>query len=121
MHLTAEKPAAMLAPDALPALRKTTARLQKACEDFEALFAKQLLASAQTSPTGDTLFGSDAASSVVDEMFHTHLAQTIGRTRGLGLADMLARELQKTVQIIEQATADQSSGAPDLRAKEGVQ
>ena len=88
MKIEAQQTAALAAQQ-----RPHTERLEQACADFEAIFVKQLLDTAQPAPSGDGLFGSDSASRVVQEMHSGYLSKAIGRAQGLGIADLMLRQL----------------------------
>jgi peptidoglycan hydrolase FlgJ len=71
--------------------------LRSAAQDFEALFVRQLLATMRRSvPEGNSDMkgtGSEIYESMLDAEFANHIAKS---GRGLGLADMLMRQFEKT-------------------------
>jgi flagellar protein FlgJ len=72
------------------------AALKEAARQFESLFTQMLLKSmreANQSFGEDSLFGSDQAD-LYQDMFDQQIALQMSRGRGLGLADMLVRQLQ---------------------------
>lgn len=86
-------------PKALGALRSDAkaqdpAALKEVARQFESLFTQMLLKSMrETNKTfGDSLFGSDQADFYQD-MFDSQLAVHLSQGKGLGLADMLVRQL----------------------------
>lgn len=83
------------------------AALKEAARQFEALFTQMLLKSmraANQSFGEDSLFGSDQAD-MYQDMFDDQMALQMSKGRGLGLADMLVRQLQGGVQAAEQTAA----------------
>lgn len=69
--------------------------LKAAAKQFEAMFVKQLLKSAHDAKVGDDLMGSDQGEFYQD-MFDNQIAQTMAQGRGLGIADLLVRQLQQS-------------------------
>ncbi|HEX7115020.1 MAG TPA: flagellar assembly peptidoglycan hydrolase FlgJ [Steroidobacter sp.] len=99
--MTAPIDAAFFAdPRALSALKrdaKTSSpeALKEAARQFESLFTQMLLKSMREAGKsfGDSLFGSEEGDFYQD-MFDQQMAVHLSRGRGLGLADMLVRQLQ---------------------------
>lgn len=84
-------------PQGLAALRRDAkqadpAALREAARQFEGIFTQMMLKSMRTATPQDPLFGSDSQAFYQD-MFDTQLAQQLSRGKGLGLADMLVRQL----------------------------
>jgi peptidoglycan hydrolase FlgJ len=78
--------------------------LKEAARQFESLFTQMLLKSmreANKSFGEDSMFGSDQAD-MYQDMFDDQMALQMSKGRGLGLADMLVRQLQGGVQPTEQ-------------------
>jgi flagellar protein FlgJ len=93
------------------------AALREAARQFESLFAQMLLRSmreANKSFGGDSLFGSDQADFYQD-MFDSQMALHLSKGKGLGLADMLIRQLTMT-QGGSQATDAPASAPQATRA-----
>lgn len=84
------------AAESLPRPRQEQ-MLRRACQDFEAIFVKQLLSSARPGDAQDGLFGSSVADEIMWDMHNSHLAEDISRRRGLGLGEMLFAELRKAL------------------------
>jgi flagellar protein FlgJ len=85
-------------PAGLDGLKRNAAEqspqaLREAARQFESLFTNMMLKSMRSATEGDPLFGSDQADFYQD-MFDQQLAVELGKGRGLGLADMLVRQLQ---------------------------
>ena len=69
--------------------------LREAARQFESLFTQMLLKSmreANKSFGEDSLFGSDQAD-IYQDMFDDQMAMQLSKGKGLGLADMLVRQL----------------------------
>lgn len=80
------------------------AALKAAAKQFEAMFVKQLLKSAHDAKVGDDLMGSDQGDFYQD-MFDNQIAQTMSQGRGLGIADLLVRQLQQSKMVATDASA----------------
>jgi flagellar protein FlgJ len=70
--------------------------LREVARQFESVFAKMMLTSMRqaSSSVGDSLFGSDQTQ-FYQGMFDDQLSLELTKGKGLGLADMLVRQLQK--------------------------
>ncbi len=91
--------------------------LKEAARQFESLFTQMLLKSmreANKSFGEDSLFGSDQADMYRD-MFDDQIAMQLSKGKGLGLADMLVRQLQGGVGATEQTPATASSSPSAIR------
>ena len=85
--------------------------LKEAARQFESLFTQMLLKSmreANKSFGEDSLFGSDQGD-MYQDMFDDQIAMQLSKGKGLGLADMLVRQLQGGVQSTEKISAPASS------------
>ena len=82
--------AGQLGPQTREQLRKA---IDKASMEFEATFAKQMVAVAREASSGDALFGDDPAADYVADMQDTALANALAGSRTLGVARLLARQL----------------------------
>ena len=81
------------------AKEQAPAALKEAARQFESLFTQMLLKSmreANKSFGEDSLFGSDQAD-MYQDMFDDQIAMQLSRGKGLGLADMLVKQLQQGV------------------------
>jgi flagellar protein FlgJ len=80
--------------------------LRQVAKQFESVFAKMMLTSMRqaSSSFGDPIFGSDQTK-FVQGMFDDQLSIEMTKGRGLGLADMLVRQLQKTPGFAKPADA----------------
>ena len=85
----------------LTALRKDArkdpqATLRKVAHQFESLYIKMMLKSMRQASLGDPIFDSDN-SKMYRDMFDNQLAMDMSDHGGIGLADMLVRQLQRYV------------------------
>lgn len=90
--------------------------LKEAARQFESLFTQMLLKSmreANQSFGEDSLFGSDQAD-MYQDMFDDQIAMQMSKGKGLGLADMLVRQLQGGVGSMSQG--QEASAAANTQA-----
>ena len=80
------------------------ATLREVARQFESIFTKMMLSSMRDASFGDPLFGSDQAD-MYQDMMDDQMAVQLSQGRGLGLADMLIRQLS-------QGGAGASAGVP---------
>jgi flagellar protein FlgJ len=69
--------------------------LKEAAKQFESLFTRMLLKSMRSTSLGDSLFDSEQTKFYQD-MFDDQMAVHLSQGEGLGLADMLVRQLQQS-------------------------
>ena len=74
--------------------------IKKVAEQFEALFLQMMLKSMRDASFGDELFDS-SQSDIYRDMFDQQIAITMSKRRGLGMADMLERQLTKGTEITD--------------------
>lgn len=92
--------------------------LKEAARQFESLFTQMLLKSmreANRSFGENSLFGSDQGD-MYQDMFDDQIAMQLSKGKGLGLADMLVRQLQGGVQSTEKTSAPDAS-APSANSQ----
>lgn len=100
--------------------------LKAAAQQFESLFTQMLLKSmreANKSFGGDSLFGSDQAEFYQD-MFDDQIAMHLSKGKGLGLADMLIRQLASSGAVPAPTSDTQATtevGKAEASAPTGVQ
>jgi flagellar protein FlgJ len=82
--------------------------LRAAAKQFESLFTKMMLESMRSASMGDPMFGSDQGD-MYQDMADDQLAIQLSQGRGLGLADMLIRQLSGGA---SGTTATHSSSGP---------
>jgi len=87
--------------------------LRQVAKQYESLFARMMIKSMRDAVGKDPIFGSDQAQSY-QEMYDDQLSLEITKGHGLGLADMLVRQMQKLSGAQAGATpgATGSTGAP---------
>ncbi|HBN09720.1 MAG TPA: hypothetical protein DD435_14060 [Cyanobacteria bacterium UBA8530] len=71
-------------------------KLKKACKDFEAIMVGQLLALAQPKRSSETLGGS-STDQTYQGMLYDELAKRISAGPGMGVAEVLYRQLKDQV------------------------
>src|ERR1700744_6659547 len=76
------------------AAKNDPAAIRKVAQQFESMFTRMMLKSMRDSVGTDPLFGSDAEKTY-QGMYDDQLAIQMSKGRGLGLADMLVRQLQR--------------------------
>jgi peptidoglycan hydrolase FlgJ len=91
MRPTTATPSTAQSADALS--RRAQLGLKKACQGFEAIFIREMLATARSTSLGDGILGGDNASEITDTLRDDALADTISGGGGLGVAQVLEREL----------------------------
>jgi flagellar protein FlgJ len=84
--------------------------LREAAHQFESLFTNMMLKSMRSATGEDPLFGSDQADFYQD-MFDQQLAVQLGKGKGLGLADMLVRQLMGGTVAAPDGPAANQAGA----------
>jgi peptidoglycan hydrolase FlgJ len=72
------------------------AKARDAAQQFEALLIGQILRSAREGESGWLGSGGDSASSCATDMAEQQLATVLAQRGGLGLAEVIAKGLQKT-------------------------
>src|SRR6201998_4796333 len=114
LHASAEAAASATDFGQLAALRAAAQRkdpqaLHKAAQQFEALFTEMLLKSADQTKFGDDLTGQQG--DFYKDMYNQQMALHLSSGKGLGLADMLVRQLGGAAAMQPQAAAAKSAAA----------
>lgn len=73
------------------------AKLRKACQDFEAIFIKQMLTSMKNTIDRSGLSDGGFAEEIYDDMLYDEYANKMAKTAGFGISDMLYRQLTSTI------------------------
>ncbi len=81
-------------------------RLRDAAQDFEAIFARQIMKHLRSGIIGDGMFGSGAAGEIYSDMMDNAIADKISERGDLGLADVLYRQLIKRIEPLGVPEAD---------------
>jgi len=69
------------------------ARLRQACQEFESLFLAHLLKTMRESSTEEGFFGEGLGSDIYQSLFEAEVARKMAQAGGMGLADLLYRNL----------------------------
>ena len=85
-----------ITPAAPPATTKELKGLKKACEQFEAVFAKQLL-SEMRKGTEETQMGDQAGSAIYKDMMDQAIGDSIAHQGALGIGQMLYKQFAAQV------------------------
>jgi flagellar protein FlgJ len=97
------------------AAQRDPAAIRRVAEQFESMFTRMMLKSMRDAVGTDPVFGSDQQK-MYQEMADDQLSVQLSKGKGLGLADMLIRQLQKMgVQGAEAAAASRRSTASAQR------
>ncbi len=70
-------------------------RLREACAGFEAIFVHQLLKEMRRSIPPDPFFGKSLQRDIYTSMFDMELANKVARGKGLGIGDLLYKQLSR--------------------------
>jgi flagellar protein FlgJ len=81
--------------------------LREAARQFESVFTRMMLESMRSASMGDSLFDSQE-SGFYRDMFDDQLAVEMSRGRGIGLAEVLVRQLQQAGAVPADAPAQQA-------------
>lgn len=84
--------------------------LREVARQFESIFTKMMLDGMRSASFGDPLFGSDQGD-MYQDMMDDQLAVEMSQGRGLGLADLLIRQLSGGAQSIAGGPGDVAGGA----------
>jgi len=101
------------------AASKDPAAIRKVAEQFESMFTSMMLKSMREANGPDPVFGSDQEQ-MYQGMFDDQLALQMSHGKGLGLADMLIRQLQK-MGVAGAASAAGAGAGADAQAAAGGQ
>ncbi len=98
----------------LQALKRSAAKddpaaIRKVAQQFESMFTRMMLKSMRDAVGTDPIFGSDEEKTY-QGMYDDQLALQLSKGRGLGLADMLVKQLQRTA-AAGAASAGTATGA----------
>ena len=73
-----------------------SARLEKACMDFESIFINQMLKASDTGVAGDSGFLKGNDGKIIKSMFNEKLADTMSSGGGIGLGEVLFEQLKSS-------------------------
>ncbi|QSX77621.1 flagellar assembly peptidoglycan hydrolase FlgJ [Agrilutibacter solisilvae] len=89
-----------------PAQGSSRSRIEQAARELETQFAQMLIKSMRSATPGDPMLGGNTT---YREMYDQQLARELGKGRGLGLAPMIVRQLERSTQQAASATTTPSS------------
>ena len=94
-------PALTLGTGRTPALNKTSdpAAAKKTAEDFEAFFLSQMFEHMFSGIEPDALFGGGQGEEVFRSMMFQEYGKAVARQGGIGLADMVQKEIIKLQEV----------------------
>jgi flagellar protein FlgJ len=92
--------------------------LREVARQFESVFTKMMLESMRSASFGDPLFGSDQSDQYRD-MFDDQMAVQLTQGRGIGLADMLIRQLSQGGQGAAPAVGGEAAETNAVDGKSG--
>lgn len=100
----------LTAPTAPAASERNTEkeRLQKACQDFEAIMLKSLLKEMRAGVPQDGLLGTDSGREMMQDLMDQEVALQMARTQGIGIGDRLYETFRRHLG----ATAPQPATLP---------
>ncbi|HWR38001.1 MAG TPA: rod-binding protein [Patescibacteria group bacterium] len=71
-------------------------KLRKVCQDMEAVFLNMLMSQMRATIPKDPLLGESNAQNIMQSMLDTEMTKNMAKAGGIGLADMLYRQLSPT-------------------------
>lgn len=89
---------------------KQDKKLKEACRGFEAMFLEIMYRQMRKTVPENTLFGKSHAQEIWEDMRDSEMMKNLAESGGLGLGDMLYRQLAPSVLAQENGTAAKSSG-----------
>ena len=82
-------------------------KLKEACQGFEAMFMELMYKKMRDTVPEDSLFGNSNANKIWQSMLDSELMQQGAKAGGMGLADMLYKQLKP--QVMAQATIEKNA------------
>jgi flagellar protein FlgJ len=76
-----------------PKARNDQDKLERACDDFEALFVKYMMQQMRKTIPKDGLFGQSQAENIYTGMLDDEVAKSVSHGRGLGLAKAMYEQM----------------------------
>jgi flagellar protein FlgJ len=115
MAIDSLKPSFYADPAGLTALKRGAAAqtpdaIRETARQFESLFTTMMLKSMRDATPHDSLFGSDQQDFYQD-MFDQQMAVQLSKGKGLGLADVLVRQLMQSAGVTEDVGGASGAGA----------
>lgn len=87
------------------------AKLKAACRDMEAVFLNLMLKQMRETVPKGNLLGNSREEQTLTSMLDTELTKNMAKAGGMGLADMLYRQLSKTSAAVTTVTTDKSQAS----------
>ena len=91
--------------------------LRKVCADFESIFIEKMLSSMRNTVDDSSLFGKGLGSDIYQGMFDTEMAKEMAGSGGMGIGDLLYREL---VEKIGNETGSEETDAKKPVSLQGI-
>ena len=104
--------------DSTAAAAKEDKALKAACKSFEAMFINMMYREMRSTVHEDSLFGEDNATKIFEYMRDSELSKQMAEAGGIGLGDMLYRQLSP--QVTKKAQAEAQTAAA-IRAQQAQQ
>jgi peptidoglycan hydrolase FlgJ len=70
-------------------------KLQEACQDFEAIFVKQMLDAMRDTVNKTSLFGRNMAEDIFEDMLYDEYAKEMSKNTKLGISEMMFKQLSQ--------------------------
>lgn len=77
--------------------KKDESKLKKACEDFEGYYLQQLFSEMRKTVPDSGLLEKSQGRGIYEDMLYEEYAKNISKGKGLGISDMLYKQLSKTI------------------------
>lgn len=87
------------------------AKLKAACQDMEAVFLNMMLSRMRDTVPKGNLLGNSREEQTLTAMLDTELTKNMAKAGGMGLADMLYRQLNKTAAAVTPAADNKSQAS----------
>ena len=96
-HVKAAQPLSYEPKHPMTAADKESKKLREACEGFEAMFLSMMYKQMRATVPKDGLFGHSNAIDIFEDLRDTELMNAAAKSGGIGLADMMFKQLSPTV------------------------
>ncbi len=93
-------------------LEQQKQRLRDASQDFEAIFARQLMKNMRSGLTENSMFGSGVEGEIFSDMMDNAVAEKIAERGDLGIGDALYKELVKRLELEMNSKAAEEQKKP---------
>ena len=77
--------------------KKDDTKLKKACQDFEGYYLQQLFTEMRKTVHDSGLMEKSQGRDIYEDMLYEEYAKNISKGQGLGISDMLYKQLSKTI------------------------